>query len=148
MVDTHSSAIHIYTDGACDPNPGRGGWGVVILDNGHTRTLSGGESHTTNNRMELTAAIQGLRAFTAPTQMVVFCDSQYVRKGITEWIATWKKKNWQRPTGVLANVDLWKELDRLNTFHRVTWKWVRGHGGNPHNEQADRLAVEARLKFR
>jgi ribonuclease HI len=98
--------------------------------------------------MELTAAIQGLRAFTTPTQMVVFCDSQYVRMGITEWIATWKKKNWQRPTGVLANVDLWKELDRLNTHHRVTWKWVRGHGGNPFNEQADRLAVEARLKFK
>lgn len=96
--------------------------------------------------MELTAAIHGLKAYSTPTRLVVYCDSQYVRKGITEWIATWKRKNWQRPTGVLANVDLWQELDRWNSFHTVTWRWVRGHGGNPMNELADRLAVQARLK--
>jgi ribonuclease HI len=148
MVDTSGSIIHIYTDGACDPNPGRGGWGVVIHDNGNQRTLSGGEPRTTNNRMELTAAIQGLRAISSPARIIVYCDSEYVRKGITQWMAAWKRLNWQRKTGELANVELWKELDRWNCYHTVTWRWVRGHAGNPGNELADRLAVQARQKLR
>lgn len=139
--------ILIYTDGACDPNPGKGGWGVVIINHDEQKTLSGGEKFTTNNRMELTAAIRGLQAFSSPSQLTVFCDSEYVKKGITEWITAWKKKGWKRKGGELANVELWQELDRLNEFHNVEWKWVRGHSGNPLNQLADRLAVQARKKL-
>ena len=139
-----SSPISIYIDGACDPNPGKGGWGVVLLENGQQRTLSGGERDTTNNRMELTAAIMGLRSANSASPITVYCDSEYVKKGITEWITAWKRKGWKRQGGVLANVDLWQELDRLNSARQVTWQWVRGHNGHPLNELADRLAVQAR----
>jgi ribonuclease HI len=94
--------------------------------------------------MELTAAIMGLRSISKPSKIIVFCDSEYVKKGITEWIAAWKKKNWQRKTGELANVELWQELDRWNSFHQVSWQWVRGHAGHSLNELADQLAVAAR----
>jgi ribonuclease HI len=140
--------ITIYTDGACDPNPGKGGWAAVILENGQQRTLSGSEPNSTNNRMELTAAIEGLKAVQASAPVVLYCDSEYVKKGITEWIIAWKKKGWRRPGGVLANIDLWQELDRQNTSHRVTWQWVHGHAGHPMNELADRLAVQARKSLK
>lgn len=142
-----SNGICIYTDGACDPNPGRGGWGVVIIEDGKQRTLNGGEPNTTNNRMELTAAIVGLRSVSTPSQITLFSDSEYVKKGITEWIAAWKRKGWKRQGGVLANVDLWQELDRENSRHHVNWQWIRGHAGHPMNELADQLAVQGRKKI-
>jgi ribonuclease HI len=144
---TATNDVILYTDGACDPNPGTGGWGVVILEDGRQRTLSGGELNTTNNRMELTAAIKGLQAFSQPAQITVYCDSEYVKRGITEWITAWKKKNWKRQGGALANVELWQTLDKLNTFHQVRWLWVKGHASNPHNQLADQLAVAARKKL-
>lgn len=138
-----NSPIVIYTDGACDPNPGRGGWAVVIQQDGKTRTLSGGEKLTTNNRMELTAAIMALESIQADADVVLHSDSEYVKKGITEWMPTWKKRGWKRKGGELLNLDLWQELDRLNTTRKVSWQWVKGHAGHPMNELADQLASKA-----
>ena len=136
--------VVIYTDGACKGNPGPGGWGVVLQAGSHRKTLNGGEPHTTNNRMELTAAIRALRALTRPSQVDLYTDSQYVRKGITEWLANWKSRNWltaaKKP---VKNDDLWRELDAEVARHQVRWHWVRGHSGDPGNELADRLANEA-----
>jgi ribonuclease HI len=136
--------VVIYTDGACKGNPGPGGWGVVLQAGSHRKTLNGGEPHTTNNRMELTAAIKALRALTRPSQVHLYTDSQYVRKGITEWLANWKSRNWltaaKKP---VKNDDLWRELDAEVARHQVRWHWVKGHSGDPGNELADRLANEA-----
>jgi ribonuclease HI len=133
----------IYTDGACDPNPGKGGWAVVIQQNGEIKKLSGGEAQTTNNRMELMAAIMALRSIAATIPVVINSDSEYVKKGITEWMPDWKKRGWKRKGGTLANLDLWQELDRLNSKANVTWRWVKGHAGHPMNELADQLASKA-----
>ena len=140
------SAIEIYTDGACRGNPGPGGWGVLLKGQGREKELYGGESETTNNRMELTAAIQGLAALKRPARVVLTTDSQYVRKGITEWIGNWKKNGWinsaRKP---VANSDLWQQLDKLASqhevdWHEVDWRWVKGHSGHPGNERVDELA--------
>jgi len=135
--------IEIYTDGACKGNPGPGGWGVLLRATGHEKELFGGEAMTTNNRMELTAVIEGLSAVKRPCEIDLYLDSQYVRQGITAWIAGWKAKGWRTSTGQpVKNVDLWQKLDALvsGAGHRIHWHWVRGHAGHPENERADQLA--------
>lgn len=133
--------IEAFTDGACKGNPGPGGWGVLLRYEGKEKTLHGGEPHTTNNRMELQAAIEALKALKEPCEVELTTDSQYVIKGITEWIKGWKKKNWitsaRKP---VINDDLWKQLDELNQKHTVRWHWVRGHSGHIENERVDALA--------
>jgi ribonuclease HI len=135
--------VEIYTDGACKGNPGPGGWGVLLKSDGSEKELFGGELGTTNNRMELTAVIRALQALKRPCQVVLHADSQYVLKGITEWLAGWKAKGWKTAAKQpVKNVDLWKQLDDLvaNTEHKIEWRWVRGHDGDPGNERADALA--------
>jgi ribonuclease HI len=134
--------VEIYTDGACSGNPGPGGWGALLRYNGRERELSGGEPHTTNNRMELTAVIKALTTLSRPCAVVLHTDSQYVQKGISQWLQGWKRKGWKTTTGPVKNVDLWQELDRLNQYHQVQWLWVKGHDGHPDNERADALARE------
>jgi ribonuclease HI len=137
MTDT----IHIYTDGACKGNPGPGGWGALLRMGEHEKELFGGEPLTTNNRMELTAVIQALHTLKRPCSVVVHTDSQYVQKGISEWIKGWKLRGWltsdRKP---VKNADLWRELDEAVSGHQITWRWVRGHSGHPENERADALA--------
>ena len=139
-----SARIQIYSDGACRGNPGPGGWGVLLCYNGTERALSGAVTDTTNNRMELLAAIMGLEALTRPSAVALTTDSQYVKNGVTDWLAKWKKNNWQtaakRP---VKNRDLWLRLDRACQPHRIEWQWVRGHSGHRENERADRLANKA-----
>ena len=133
--------IYIYTDGACKGNPGRGGWGVLMVYNDTEKTFFGGEKETTNNRMEMTAAIKGLAQLTRSCDVILTTDSQYLRKGITEWIINWKKRGWKTASKKpVKNVDLWKQLDELVQNHEVTWEWVKGHSGHPENEKADELA--------
>ncbi|MEY4652672.1 MAG: putative ribonuclease [Pseudomonadota bacterium] len=135
--------IEIYTDGACKGNPGPGGWGVLLKAGGTEKELFGGEPATTNNRMELMAVIQALTALKRPCDVTLFLDSQYVLKGITEWLPGWKAKGW-RTAGKqpVKNVELWQQLDALvqQGGHRIDWRWVRGHNGDPGNERADALA--------
>ncbi len=133
--------VEAFTDGACRGNPGPGGWGVLLRFGEHERELWGGERETTNNRMELTAAIEALRALKEPCRVALTTDSQYVRKGITEWIDNWKKRGW-RTAGKqpVKNVDLWQALDEERQRHRVDWHWVKGHSGHRENEIADQLA--------
>ncbi|MHB1607275.1 MAG: ribonuclease HI [Acidiferrobacter thiooxydans] len=136
--------VVIHTDGACRGNPGPGGWGAILEADGRERTLSGAEAATTNNRMELQAAIAALKALNRACEVELVTDSQYVRRGITEWLAQWKRRGWltaaRRP---VANADLWRELDAAASRHTVHWRWVKGHSGHPGNERADRLANEA-----
>jgi len=136
--------VEIFTDGACKGNPGRGGWGVLLRMGGHEKELSGGEAHTTNNRMELTAAIRGLAALKEPCTVTLHSDSRYVIDGITQWIHGWKRRGWvnaaKKP---VANADLWQALEAAAAPHKVSWEWVRGHSGHPENERADRLASAA-----
>ena len=135
--------IEMFTDGACKGNPGPGGWGVLLRAPGHEKELFGGEAHTTNNRMELTAVIEGLAALKRPCEVDLYLDSQYVRHGITEWIAGWKAKGWRTSTKQpVKNVDLWQRLDALvsSAGHVIRWHWVRGHAGHEGNERADALA--------
>jgi len=133
--------IEIYSDGACRGNPGPGGWGALLRSQGEEKELWGGEAQTTNNRMELMAVIRALEALTGPSEVRVYTDSQYVQKGISEWIHSWKRKGWKTADKKdVKNVDLWKELDALASQHRVEWRWVKGHAGHPENERADRLA--------
>ena len=135
--------IKIYTDGSCEPNPGPGGWAAVIQSEKGEKTLSGSHPDTTNNRMELQAALEALLAFEQPAQLAIYTDSEYLMRGITKWMPAWKAKNWKRKKGKLANADLWKALDAALEKHEVNWHWVRGHMGNPGNERADRLAKKA-----
>jgi ribonuclease HI len=133
--------VEVYSDGACRGNPGPGGWGAILRWRGEERELWGGEAQTTNNRMELMAVIRALEALKAPSRVRVYTDSQYVQKGISEWIHAWKRKGWKTADKKdVKNVDLWKELDELASRHRVEWHWVKGHAGHPENERADQLA--------
>ncbi|MBF8781079.1 ribonuclease HI [Pseudomonas fulva] len=136
-----SDSIEIYTDGACKGNPGPGGWGVLMIYKGVEKELWGGEAVTTNNRMELMAAIQGLLALKRECEVLLVTDSQYVMKGINEWMANWKKRGWKTASKEpVKNADLWRLLDEQVARHKVTWKWVRGHIGHAGNERADQLA--------
>lgn len=138
----------MYTDGACSGNPGPGGWGCVIKYADKVKELSGAERETTNNRMELVAAIEGLRALTRPCKVVVHADSQYVVKGMTEWTAGWLRRGWRNSQGKsILNRDLWEALYASAEHHNVTWQWVKGHAGHPENERADALAVAARMRL-
>ena len=133
--------VDIFTDGACRGNPGPGGWGAILCYGDKEKELFGGEPHTTNNRMELMAAIQALEALKDPCEVNLTTDSQYVRKGITEWLANWKKRNWQTAAKKpVVNKDLWQRLEAAAERHRVKWHWVRGHSGHSENERADQLA--------
>ncbi|MBX2835769.1 MAG: ribonuclease HI [Gammaproteobacteria bacterium] len=135
------SAIEIYTDGACRGNPGKGGWGALLRSGRHEKELYGGECDTTNNRMEMTAVIQALKAVKKPSEITLTTDSQYVRKGITEWLQNWKKNGWKTAAKKpVKNVDLWKEIDTLSQTHAISWCWVKGHSGHPENERCDELA--------
>ena len=137
-----SDAIQIYTDGACKGNPGPGGWGALLKWGGHEKELFGGAALTTNNRMELQAVIEALRVLKKqPSQVVIHTDSQYVQKGITEWLRNWRARGWKTAARKpVKNQDLWQQLDELVAGHEVHWRWVRGHAGNPGNERADALA--------
>lgn len=141
MQTTSAKRVQIYTDGACRGNPGIGGWGCLLRFGRHEKTLCGGEQKTTNNRMELTAVIQALAALTRPAAVDLYADSQYVLKGVKEWMSNWKKNGW-RTAGKqpVKNDDLWRELDRLQQRHDITWHWVKGHAGHPDNEAVDALA--------
>ena len=136
--------VAIYTDGACSGNPGPGGWGAVLLYGEHRREISGASADTTNNRMELTAAIRALEALKRPTEVALYTDSTYVKDGITRWLPGWKAKGWRTASkSPVKNRDLWEALDALAQRHDVTWHWVKGHAGDPENERADTLAREA-----
>lgn len=136
--------IEIYTDGACKGNPGPGGWGALLRYNGTEKTLKGAEKNTTNNRMELTAAIKALEALKRPCTVALYTDSQYLRQGMTEWLVQWKKKGWRNSKKEpVKNADLWQKLDELSFQHQIQWHWVRGHSGHPENEMADALANQA-----
>lgn len=138
------SSVTIYTDGACRGNPGPGGWGAVLMSGSHRKELKGAQPETTNNRMELTAAIEALAALKRRCQVKLYTDSQYVRQGITEWIHQWKKRDWRTADRKpVKNVDLWQALDEQILRHDIEWHWVRGHSGVPENERADELANEA-----
>jgi ribonuclease HI len=133
--------VVIYTDGACSGNPGPGGWGAVLMHGPTTKELSGGELQTTNNRMELMGAIAALEALKKPCQVELHTDSQYVMKGISEWIHNWKRRGWKTADGKpVKNDDLWRRLDEARARHEVKWRWVKGHAGHEHNERADELA--------
>jgi ribonuclease HI len=137
-------AVHAFTDGACLGNPGPGGWGALLRWRGRERELSGGEPLTTNNRMELTAAIAALDALTRPSRVCIHTDSLYVRDGVTRWLPRWKQNGWRTAAKQpVKNIDLWKRLEDALVRHRVEWHWVRGHAGHPENERADRLARQA-----
>ncbi len=135
--------VEIYTDGACDPNPGPGGWAALLRYGDHEKILTGAEAETTNNRMELTAAIRALQALKQPCQVELFTDSEYLKRGVTEWLPGWRQRQWRRRGGALANVDLWQALDAALAAHQVTWRWVRGHAGNLNNQRVDALARQA-----
>jgi ribonuclease HI len=135
--------VTIYTDGACDPNPGPGGWAAILRCGATEKVLTGGEVETTNNRMELTAALRALESLREPSQVEIFTDSEYLQRGITEWMPAWKAKNWKRKGGRLANLDLWQALDAALGRHAVSWNWVRGHAGVRANQRADYLARRA-----
>ncbi|XOV88396.1 MAG: ribonuclease HI [Pseudomonadota bacterium] len=135
------AVVEIFTDGACRGNPGPGGWGALLRFGNKEKELWGGESESTNNRMELTAAIRGLEALSRPCRVILTTDSEYVRKGITEWIDNWKRRDWKTAAKKpVKNVDLWQQLDALASKHEIDWRWVKGHSGHVENERVDQLA--------
>ncbi|MCH9670004.1 MAG: ribonuclease HI [Gammaproteobacteria bacterium] len=141
-----SDKVELYTDGACLGNPGPGGWGALLRSNDKERELSGAERYTTNNRMELMAAIAGLEALTRGCEVDAYTDSQYVKNGVTTWLASWKKRNWMTAARKpVKNVDLWQRLEAAQAPHQVRWHWVKGHSGHPENERVDQLARDAAL---
>lgn len=142
-TDSTQKHVVIYTDGACKGNPGPGGWGALLTTGGTEKELFGGELGTTNNRMEMTAVIEALGALKRPCRVTLYLDSEYVRKGITEWLAGWKARGWRTAARApVKNLDLWQRLDTLiaSSGHKIDWRWVKGHAGDPGNERADRLA--------
>jgi len=140
--------VELFTDGACSGNPGPGGWGAILRSKGTEKELSGGEKDTTNNRMEMMAVIEGLEALQRGCAVKVVTDSQYVMKGMQEWLPGWKKRNWKTASKQpVKNVDLWQRLEKAAERHELEWEWVRGHQGHPENERADQLAVDAREKI-
>jgi ribonuclease HI len=142
-------AVVIYTDGACSGNPGPGGWGAILMYNGHRKELSGGEAETTNNRMELLAAISALEALKRASRVELHTDSAYVKNGITQWIHGWKRNGWRTADKKpVKNLDLWQRLDEARRHHQIDWRWVKGHAGHPENERADELAREGAQEFR
>ena len=143
------SAVEIFTDGACKGNPGPGGWGALLRYQGKEKTLHGGEPHTTNNRMELLAAIEALESLKRPCTVVLTTDSQYLRKGITEWMTNWKARGWRTADKKpVKNEDLWRRLDAAVAGHQIDWRWVKGHSGHPENERADQLANQGIAELR
>lgn len=150
MTSYSEKVVTIYTDGACKGNPGPGGWGALLSYGNAAKEIWGGERETTNNRMELLAAISALELLNRPSTVHLYTDSQYLRKGITEWLANWRKKGWKTASGSpVKNSDLWKRLDAARADHQIEWRWVKGHSGDPGNEKADELAnrgVEENLK--
>jgi len=146
---TKTKGVVIYTDGACSGNPGPGGWGALLIWNGNERELQGGEAETTNNRMELTAAIKALEALNKPCAVELFTDSEYLRNGILSWLANWKRNGWRTAAKKpVKNADLWQELDAAQHRHHVTWHWVKGHAGHDGNERADALARAGMAPFK
>ncbi len=144
----HKPAVVVYTDGACSGNPGPGGWGAILISGKHRKEICGGEASTTNNRMELTAAIAALEALKQPSRVDLHTDSEYVKKGISEWINAWKARGWRTAAKApVKNVDLWQKLDAARVRHEVRWHWVRGHAGHDENERADELAREGMRPF-
>ena len=142
-------AVHIFTDGACSGNPGPGGWGAILRSGGIEKELSGGEPVTTNNRMELMAAISALEALKRPCRVAIYTDSNYVKDGITRWIHNWRRNGWRTADKKpVKNADLWQRLDALMGAHEIDWRWVRGHAGDPDNERVDALARAEALKFK
>jgi ribonuclease HI len=139
--------VTIYSDGACEPNPGQGGWAALLLYGNREKVLSGAEADTTNNRMELTAAVRSLQALKEPCRVDFFTDSEYLRRGITQWLPDWLRRGWKRKGGILANVDLWQALVASMGGHEITWHWVRGHAGNQYNNRVDNLARRAMHKI-
>jgi len=139
-----SESVELFTDGACKGNPGPGGWGAILRFKGQEKELSGGEPDTTNNRMEMTAVIEGLKALTRPCNVTLYTDSKYVLDGITKWIFGWQRNGWKTADKKpVKNADLWQALVAAAAPHKVEWKWVKGHAGHPENERADRLACDA-----
>lgn len=146
MTTAQTSVVEIWTDGACKGNPGIGGWGALLKRGPHEKTLCGGERETTNNRMELTAVIEALNALKRPCRIILHTDSQYVQKGITEWLEGWKARGWRTAAKQpVKNADLWRLLDEAAARHEIEWRWVRGHDGDPGNERADELANQGVL---
>lgn len=147
-MKSNKPEVTIYTDGGCAPNPGPGGWGALIVFGEHEKELCGGAVASTNNQMELTAAISALSALTKPCKVTLYTDSQYLRKGITEWMRDWKRRGWKTASNEpVKNRDLWEKLDALASQHDIVWKWVKGHAGHEQNERVDRLATAGRAKF-
>jgi ribonuclease HI len=140
MSNATIEKINVYTDGSCEPNPGPGGWAAIILDGKEQTILKGYEKQSTNNRMELTAALEALRHIDRSKPVILYTDSQYLKNGVEKWLKDWKARNWKRKGGVLLNVDLWKQIAEVIDQRKITWRWVKGHNGNPFNERVDRLA--------
>lgn len=148
-MSSHGKAVEIYTDGACSGNPGPGGWGALLMYGKHEKEICGGEAKTTNNRMELTAAIEALNHLSRPCRVNLHTDSTYVRDGITKWIHGWKAKGWKTAAKKpVKNAELWQALEAACQHHDVTWKWVKGHAGDPGNERADALANQGMADFK
>lgn len=143
------TTVEIYTDGACSGNPGAGGWGVILRCGETEKELSGGEKETTNNRMELTAVIEALKALKRECEILLYTDSRYVMDGVTQWLPNWKQNNWKTSNkkSAVKNLDLWQELDTLLPKHKIKWIWVKGHNGHPENERVDKLAREYAKSF-
>jgi ribonuclease HI len=140
--------VVIFTDGSCRGNPGPGGWGAILIFGEHEREIWGGEAATTNNRMELTAAVEALNALKRPCRVELHTDSQYVRTGITQWLSLWKARGWRTTTkGAVKNEDLWRRLDEASARHEIDWRWVKGHAGHDLNERADQLAKRGRAEI-
>lgn len=139
----------IYSDGGCQPNPGPGGWAALLIYGEHRKEISGGAKNTTNNQMELTAACEALEALNQPCKVTFYTDSEYLRRGITEWLPEWVRKNWRTSSGSpVKNQDLWERLYAATQRHEITWEWVKGHSDHPENDRVDQLATEARERIR